>query len=139
MDLTDEHRNALLAYLCENDLSREDFARNFGVTEATVSRWISGQIVSIKHKNWLKLEVMLRKHLNVEPSLSVNEDQVSYNAKRSKRTALPPSKILNIGLNTLSDEEKRLVSLFRSLPQDAQNRILDTAVSETTSIIKKLS
>ena len=139
MKLTDRHRIAIQLYIDEQQISRGDFAKNFGVSEATISRWINGQIATIKHKNWVKLGTIVGNYLDKDASVALSEDSEIYDTWNKGSTTITTPEILTVELDRLSNDEKRLLTLFRSLPARSKNKILDVAVSETTGIIDQIT
>ncbi len=91
-------------------MSREDFAQSFGVSEAIVSRWVSGRILSIRHKNWLKREALIKDYLVPREFDSVHDEHESCSIRSANSKNDNPDE----WLNSLSNEEERRVRLFRS-------------------------
>ena len=83
-------------------------AEQLGVKEATVQRYESGEIKNIKHETIVELARILQCH----PAylMGWQDDVCTRNSK-------------------LSTDEKKLVSLYRELNDEGQNKLLERAES----------
>ena len=90
----------------ELGLTMKDVANAVGVSEATVSRWESGDIADMKRSRIFSLAQVLQ----ISP-LAI----LGYSEEEEKQ---PPAK------EELSEEETMLIEAFRALPPDERQYVL---------------
>lgn len=101
----------------ELKLSQKQVADYVGVSEATLSRWESGNIANMKRSRI----AALAKILEISPSLIVGDaDYIEAGLGSEKKEPVAPEGA------ELCEKDKRLIEWFRSLPPGKQKAILDS-------------
>lgn len=101
-----ESKDFLKTRRLELKLSQLDVAKMVGVSEATISRWESGNIANMKRDRIYKLS----KALQIDPSLLIGFDPVS----------LPQP-------DAITPAEAELLALHRQLNEEGQGRLREYA------------
>lgn len=103
-----ESKDLLKTRRLELNLSQLDIAKMVGVSEATVSRWESGNIANMKRDRIYKLS----KALQIDPSMLIGFEPESV--RESKSPAITPAEV-------------ELLELHRQLNEEGQGRLLEYA------------
>lgn len=125
----------------ELGLTLSQIAEQMGVAEATVQRWESGNIKSIRYDKITKLAEILK----VTPATIMGWDEETYNtlynlatdmscieefkalSEEDKRRALDSVKIPSLHDYELRPQETCLIYAFRALNPEGQEKLLDYA------------
>lgn len=110
-----EMKDILKSRRLELKLTQKEVADFVGVSEATLSRWESGEIKNLR-RNRIAL---LAKILQIPPSAIVGEDEKEVDDIIYEK--IKKSVTFSDGL---SDKDIRLIEWFRSLPEEKQKAIL---------------
>ncbi len=97
----------------KNKMTLEEVANIVGVGKSTVRKWETGMIANMKRDKI----ALLAKALGTTPAYLMGWDETDKNGKVSNDKTTPP-----IGL---TEGEKALLNLFRQVPEDKQQVVLE--------------
>ena len=104
-------------------LTQEQLGELMGVQKSAVAKWENGRVVNIKRKTLEQLATLL----DIPPHLLVTPESVGHQSASSTEC------------RELSDDEEKLLEMYRQLNQQGKEYILQTLVMATQVYTKNVS
>lgn len=90
MEITDDVKSAIWAYLVNEESSTYALGSEIGVAHTTISRWIHGDTRSIRNAIWARLHPLIQPYLEAEDrDRWINEKPAVYRTSRKNTTPAP--------------------------------------------------
>ena len=95
---------------CDRNISAKELAEHLGINKSTIHRYETGELKGIKSPTINAIA----EYLNVNPDYLIGATDQKHTVKEAEDL-----------LSTITDGEKMLLELFRQVPVESQQMVLD--------------